>query len=333
MTGCATIPPPMEPIAESQLGDNAMEALKRAVRYEHAAYMRAIGIEVMERRLGTDALPWIRNALHDDDPGVQYAAILALGSLEDRESSERIRAIAEQEDEILKVVALYALHRLGDTSRTGELPPLLLEHPSADVRRTAAFVLGRLDQPKVVKLLARAMKDEDETVRQQALESMALLGGEDAIRQLTFSASSGEGATRVSAITTLAELQRPALENTFQYRLAKGDYLDTRLASAYALGRIGIGAGFKMALKAVDFDSPQIGVAQDPPKEQIRRIRQLAANALGAIGDRRALPALERRLNDQSDPRVQIAAADAILQIIGRGKSIGAPRASTHRGD
>ena len=46
------------------------------------------------------------------------------------------------------------------------------------------------------------------------------------------------------------------------------------------------------------------------------RVRQLAAMALGAIGDHRALPALRRRLNDPSDPRVQVYAANAILEIL-----------------
>ncbi len=331
LMGCATIPPPMEPGAEAQLRDGAMEALKRAVRYEHAAHVRALGIEVMERRLGDRGLPWIRNALHDEDATVQYAAVFALGSLKDRESYAHVRALADSGDEMLKVAAIYALHRLGDTSRTGELPDLLLDHPSADVRRAVAFVLGLLEQPKAVKILARAMKDKDEFVQQQALESMATLGSAEAIQQLTFAAGSGHGAKRVSAINALARLELPSLQNSFEYRLAKGDYLDTRLAAAYALGRLGSDAGFRVALKSLDFDRPQRGVSQDPPEAQIQRIRQLAANALGAIGDRRALAALERRLNDQSDPWIQVAVADAILDIVGTGGPIGISRASVRR--
>lgn len=315
--GCVTIPAAPERQEALALRDRAVEALKRAARYKYAGQVRALGIEVMQARLGEAGLPWIRNALHDEEPGVRFAAMLALGTLRDRVSYERIRSLVDASDDELKVAALYALHRMGDTTRSSELPLLLLNNPSAEVRRSTAMVLGMLGEPKAVKLLARAMKDKDELVRQRALESMALLGNKDAIQQLTFSASSGLGSQRVWAITTLDQLAIGSLEDTFRYKLARGEYLDTRLAAARALGTLKNDAGFRLALASLDFNRPQKGAGRDSRQAQIRRVRQLAANALGAIGDRRALPALARRLNDQNDPWVQIAAADAILEIMG----------------
>ncbi len=324
--GCATIPRALDPVAEGALRDRAEEALKRAVRYEHAGSVRAFGIEVMQRRLGEEGLPWIRNALLDESAGVRFAAIMALGTLGDAHSHERIRSVADGDDQHLEVAALYALHRLGDTSRSARLPKLLLESPSAEVRESVALVLGLLGEPGALKLLARAMKDQDDAVQRQALESMALLGNREAIQQLTFSASSGLGFQRVSAINTLADLATPSLEDTFRYKLEQGEYIETRLAAARALGELNNDAGLRVALGGLRFDNPQLGVSQDPPGEQIWRVRQLAALALGAIGDRRALGPLGRLLNGSSDPRLQVVAADAILGILEADPSYGRSR-------
>ena len=46
------------------------------------------------------------------------------------------------------------------------------------------------------------------------------------------------------------------------------------------------------------------------------RVRSMAALALGDIGDRRALKALTKRMQTPDDPRVQLAAATAILMIL-----------------
>ncbi|MBU0718002.1 MAG: HEAT repeat domain-containing protein, partial [Planctomycetes bacterium] len=50
--------------------------------------------------------------------------------------------------------------------------------------------------------------------------------------------------------------------------------------------------------------------------DQVLRIRQLAAAALGAIGRPEALPALGKLFEDSSDARIRVSAAKAILEII-----------------
>lgn len=326
VSGCVSVPRAPDLAYEADLRARAIDAVKRAVRYEHDSGMRVLGIEVMQKHLDSDGLPWIRNALYDDEPVVHFAALLALGTLRDNEAIETVRRFADHDDANLRVAAYYALHRMGDINHSAYLPEMLLTHESADVRRSAAMVFGMLGEPQAVKLLARAMKDQDQPVRQEALESMARLGNREAVQQLTFSSSSGMGFQRVSAINTLGELKDPGLQDTFRYKLHEGEYLDTRLAAARALGLLGANEGFATALKALDFDSPQRGIANDPPRAQIRRVRQMAAIALGAIGDRRALPALQRRLNDQTSPWVQVVAADAILEILGTGALPGLAR-------
>ena len=324
VSGCAAPGQPTSRLDDAGLRDRAVEVVKRAVRYKPLGSVRAQGLEAMQRRLGSEALPWLRNALDDEDPGVRFASILALGALDDRTSYGRIHGLAEHDNASLRVAVYYALHRMGDTQYSAQLPAVLLDDPSAAARQDAAFVLGLLGEGSAVRLLAKAMKDRDASVQRQALASMALLGSGEAIQQLTFAVNSGTGGERLAALIALADLGRPELANTFRYKLRTGEYIEEKLAAARGLGLLGSREGLEVALGAAGFDSPRRDVGHDPPAEQIARVRQLAATALGAIRDRRALPVLRQRLYDASYPHVQVAAADAILQILG-GPAAGRP--------
>ncbi len=317
VSGCAIVPKSLPAAEKKELVQRAVHAVKQAVRYEHAGSIRAMGIEILQRHLGIDARPWVRLALQDKEPGVRFAALLAAGSSKDSQSEPLIRSLCEDPDPNLQLGAFYALHQLGDTQYAARMPPLLLNHPSPDVRRNTAFILGLIGEPGAVSLLARAMKDADDSVRDQALISMARLRNAEAIQQLTFSANSGDGLRRVQALNALAELDSKPLLKTFHYKLTEGEFIEVRLAAARGLGRLGNAQGFNLAMEALEFNHPDRSVPDDPPREQIMRVRQLAARAVGAIGDERALSALRRCMEDPVDPRIQLAAADAILEIAG----------------
>ncbi|MGH8596842.1 MAG: HEAT repeat domain-containing protein, partial [Gammaproteobacteria bacterium] len=58
------------------------------------------------------------------------------------------------------------------------------------------------------------------------------------------------------------------------------------------------------------------------------RSRQLAAAALGAIGRPDALPALAKLLKESGDPRVQVSAGRAILDIVDADRKKALPYAA-----
>lgn len=107
---------------------------------------------------------------------------------------------------------------------------------------------------------------------------------------------------RAAAVERLTSLEDPSasLPDLFD-RLVGGAGIGEREAAAAALGRVGPAAmpGLIERLDAAD-----------------EELRQVAANVLGVIGDRRALPALTARLAD-ADPNVRTAAADALGRIGG----------------
>ena len=297
------------------LRDRAMLALKRGVHYEALPSVRAQAVEALQKVAPRAGLPWIRMALNDHHPGVRFAACLALGTLRDALSQPALENRVTDPDPSVQAAAIFALHRLGDLSRSQRLAEFLLEHDDPAVRCNAAMLLGRLEEAGAIPLLARAMMSDDEALRLQALESMALLGGEEARRELKFTAYSGDGAQQTFALVALAETRDPALEGLYRLRLEQAAHLETRLAAAKALGHLQCNAGYKVARKALDFNKPTSRDRDDPPEAQVMRVRQLAAHALGAIGDSQALVALRRRMNRDRDPRVQLAAAMAIVQL------------------
>ena len=298
-------------------GERAEQCLKRAVNYRENPVIRAAAIEALVTARRTEALPWIRSALMDEHPAVRFAAAVAVGEMEDQMARTRLTDLVHDEDPNVRVAALYGLHRIGSTSRTGLMPEYLLEHKDPMVRRNAAFVLGRMKEGGVVKMLARAMDDTDRGVRDSALAAMARLGNKEARQQMVFQANSGIGSEEVVALNVLAELRDPVYLDLFLYKLGDTDaHLETRLSAARGLGLLGSEDGYATAFEALNFSEPNVHDPEDNPANQLLRIRQLAASALGAIGKREALPALDEVMMSTQDPRIQVSAALAILEIL-----------------
>ncbi len=314
-----------------------MQCLKRAIAYQQNAVVRVEAVEALESSPAAEALPWIRSGLLDEHPGVRFAACVAIGVLRDRGAEIGVRLRLDDENASVRVASLFALHRLGHQERTGEMAAYLLDHEDVTVRRNAALVLGLLGESTppsppwqggvggVVKLLARAMKDPDEGVRHHALEAMARLGNPEAKQELTFMTNSGVGSQEVFAIQALAALEDPRYHDTFRYKLETGAHLETKLAAALGLGLLRSEQGFNVALLALRRAKARTGDPNDPPEGQLIRIRQLAAAALGAMGRLRALPSLAGLLDDSVDPRLQVSAARAILQIYRANRKQRAP--------
>jgi HEAT repeat protein len=319
-SGCAQINPyTQDPARMADLKQRALEALKRGARHNEPI-VRAQAIESLQEEAPRAGLPWIRAGVHDEHPAVRFAAAMALGSWGDEVSHESLTKLLEDPNHSVRAGAIFALHRLGDTRHTGLLASFLRDHPDMSVRCNAALVLGRLGEPGAIPLLAGVVGCKDDALHAQALEALVLLGNKEAVQHMTFVANSGNGPEEVFALNALALIGDDSLKKTFEYKLEEGLYQETRLAAARALGELGSGAGLEVALEGIRFDDPDRGLENDPPENQLMRVRQMAAVALGAIGDPAALVPLAQRLEDNTDARVQIACAKAILRIAHRAE-------------
>lgn len=282
---------------------------------------RMHAIEALQDGAPVSGRARIRAALRDPVPPVRFAALMASGTLRDRESIEAFRVAAEDNDRSVRVGGLFALHRVGDTRRTGEMASLLLRDPDPQVRGNTALAIGKLGEPKSIKLLTQGLKDTNELVRLQVMQSMVMLGDAKATRDLLFYGHSGVGPKMVEALMTLGTARASIAAELFEYRLKEGPYDEVRLAAARGLGRLGRDDGLPLASRMLAFKSDGSGPKADPPEQQEARIRTLAAAALEAIGDRGSLGALAGAMNDENQPMpVRIASARAILGILGHAQ-------------
>jgi HEAT repeat protein len=299
-----------------ELRRRAMECLKAAVAYRYNPVVRVEAVEALKGVQSAEGSPWIRSALLDDHPAVRFAACVAVGEVRDAGAEAGVAKCLKDADAAVRVAALFARHRLGHTERTGDMAGYLLNDPDATVRRNAALVLGLLGERGAVKILAKGMKDADAGVRDHALEAMARLGNREARQELTFMTGAGVGSDEVFAINALAATGDPAYAETFHYKLATATHLETRLAAARGLGLLYSDQGFELAMRALRQGPSRRDDPQDPVEGQALRTQQLAAAALGAIGRTDALPALTEVMEKSDDPRVQVSAARAMLDIL-----------------
>ena len=112
------------------------------------------------------------------------------------------------------------------------------------VRRNTALVLGLMDEPGAVKLLARAMKDRDTGVQHHALEAMARLGNPEAKQELAFMTAAGVGSEETFAVRALSNTGDRKYLDTLRYKLESAAHLETRLEAARGLGKFGVDYGF-----------------------------------------------------------------------------------------
>lgn len=311
-SGCATA----GGVGVGQISERATACLRYYLPYEHSATARVQALESLAERGSDEVLPWIRHALNDESPAVRFAAAMALGQREDRTSVASIRKLLGSAESSDQIAAAGALHLLGDYSASGKLADYLFDRTNDSARRHAAFVLGRLGEPGANKILAKCMSPKDPGLRANVLESMALLGSKKAKSKLVAGVYNGLGAEETFALTVLGRLRDSQYRKIFLDKLSAGKHLETKLAAARALGLLGSGDGYALAASSMNFSAKK-DEKNDPAINQTFRVRQLAASTLGAIRDRRALPLLETMMNEADDPRLQIAAAKAILDIVG----------------
>lgn len=312
--GCAA-PPSVPP--DGELRRIASLYVERALRYPENPAVRAEAMEAASEVLGDEARLLIREGLDDEHPGVRFAACMALGELKDTGAMADVRPLVEDPDPSVRVGAYFALEQMGDPSYRESWRDLLRWHEDPAVRRNAAMALGRLDNKSVMPLLRGvANSDRDEGVILQAMEGLALLGDRTAIATFIRDAYGGIGFRQPFALLTLGRVNNAEAPVVLRARLENAPYLEARLAAARGLALQGYAEGYDVAVAALDWDDANPDLPDDPPATQIMRVRSMAAMALGDIGDRRALGPLKTCMETMQDPRVQLAAATAILKIL-----------------
>ena len=320
VAGCAgTLRGPLEADVQRGFRHETMDYLKRAA-FSDEPVVRMQAIEAMQEVAPREGFQYIEGNLNNGYAGVCFAALMAVGTLREASVLDRVRTLAEDSDPNVRIAALYALHRLGDKKRTGELSEFLVKNRDARVRANAALAIGRLKEPGSAHVLNLALRREQkDAVKLQIMEALALLGDTNGIERLLFAGHSAAPDQSALALMFLANAEAEEAEELFRYRLDVADQPEIKLQAARGLGKLGQDDGLDLALAHLFFNSPDRSRKNDPPEQQIVRIRALAALALEAIGSPLSLAALHRAFNQAGQPDlVRLAIARAAVAIIDR---------------
>jgi len=314
--GCAHPSKPLLPEERNEVERQALLTIT-TLAFDPSAAVRMRAIEALQDIAPEAGVPYYRESLNDDYRGVRFAALMAIGTACPPDLLDRVRQLAEDPETSVRAAAIFAMHRLGDKSRTTELANLLLNDPRPEVRANSAMILGRLGEEGALALLELALKDRDESVRLQVLEAMARLGSNKAVRELGVIGISNSGQKIVFALRALAASRRQEAREVYEFHFAGSPYDEVRLTAAHGLGTLGDASGLAFALDRLRSFRPSDN-PDDPPQQQHARVKMLASLALESIGDPAGLRVLKNVVQADPDPSVRIAAARAILSIAKR---------------
>lgn len=256
--------------------------------------------------------------IENEYAGVSFAGIMAAGETGSKQHVELVRTRAESQDKNVRIAALFALHQFGDRKRTGELAQYLLSDDDETVRSNAALVLGRTGDEKMVRVLKEALRREKmELPRVQILEALAMLGDEPAIQRLMFVGRSAIPQDAAIALMMLGNAKVKEAESLFWVRFQDADFPEIRVLSIRGLAELGRRDMLKPAIEHLAFNDPKTGIEHDPPRQQIDRVRGVAALALEALAMPEGLQPLKSAFNapGQSD-YVKLAVARAAVKTI-----------------
>jgi HEAT repeat protein len=260
--------------------------------------VRAHAIEAMVLGMRGQAEPQIVAALGDSASLVRFAAAMAAGELKLESAREPLLDLVNDANPSVQVAAKFALHRLGDASRSHDLE-VAIRSPEARVRGDTAIALGRLGEPTALPLLRSLHSDPDPAIRLQAAEARWVLADEQAAAVLITGTVSVHPDDQIMSVLALAMPRDRRVMEHVRSRLAS-EYVEVALAAARALGMLGSDEGYGLAVREM--------ASEDP------RRRLLAALALGAIGRADSQELLAKGLDD-TDSHVRLSAAGAILQL------------------
>jgi HEAT repeat protein len=319
VVGCAQPtrrPTELSPIRKAELEHRALDLLKRAANSSNDL-LAAHAMEALVDVAPETGQPIFHRQVNADERLIRFAAYVSLGRIQDCAARDLFDAGIEDINHRVRLAAAFAALRCGgDEDRYAPiLAHTLRHHPDPNLRADAAYLIGLLGEERAKRRLEIVVRrDRNAKVATHAVAALAMLGDDEAFRQL-INYTQGHEVARFIALQTLYELKDPRAEEALQNRLGPAeDYVLLRLVAARALGELGSDAGFDLALRLAD---PAIPIKEDVDSNERMKLRTNAALALGAIGDARALPVLEA-LAQADDPRVQVAACYALLKITKR---------------
>lgn len=280
-------------------------------------FLRSNAIEALQPDPAR-VLMLVRKGIDDPAPVVRFASLMTIGELKIRSLGPVAITKLDDPSASVRAAAIYAAYENDQRAPLNVLPHLLSSE-SSSVRRNVCLVLEKIGDPSAVPMILdmatrrnRKSTPLDSTlVSVIAAKTVVALGDDSEIEVVRASMYSSYPEVQVIAIMALGELEdrvmQPAIEQMLRRQMPQ-QAPEINLAAAYALAKMGSEMGLGTMLKfanmqVIEFDGRQYSAAT---------LRAQAAAGLKWIQDPRSATQLGRLLEDPN-PRVRIAAADAII--------------------
>jgi HEAT repeat protein len=238
--------------ALGEIGDpKAKEALLAALKREDSSLVNMASSLI---DLGSDKVVEILiEKLRDPNPNNRLYAIYALGRVNDPQEIEPLIAVLASEE--IGWLAAQALVRIGSPA----VPPLLesLFADDRNVRLYSTYALGEIGDIRAGRGLLRMFRDEDELVRDTAVDALIALGDPNLVPAVSRELSSEDPAMRQKALEVLGHLGDAALTETFTSYLEDPD-ADVVKSAILALGRTASEKACRPLASHLDSSRPDI---------------------------------------------------------------------------
>jgi hypothetical protein len=119
---------------------------------------------------------WVERHLASTDPRIRANVAEALWSVDSALAAQTFRKCLRDENNRVHGNALIGLHLLGDRSISARIRKLV-QDDRPGFRQTAAWVIGKLQDPELVPLLEGLLLDSNQDVRQSAENALEKLRG------------------------------------------------------------------------------------------------------------------------------------------------------------
>jgi HEAT repeat protein len=206
---------------------------------------------------------------YDDVKEAALEACIAVGG---PEMAERFRDLFASEEPVQRLMAVYAMGKLGPENFTTELNRAL-EDEVPDIRKVAleAFAgLCVLDLPGSLPYVVAKLSDENRDVRLTVVDIMGACTGPEVEPYLLEALSDGDDWVRVRAVEALGTRRsREAVPRLVELLNEPNKLL--AIKAIEALGSIGGQAAFRSLLEVLNTDNPDL---HGPAEEALERMQQ-----------------------------------------------------------
>jgi len=312
LPGCARSPQPAEGPDMGVVGDlvgRAEEVVRQGLGDQNPL-MRVNAIEVVASTGQVKMMPKVRRMLGDGSVRVRFAAALAVGELRYALARDEVAALLNDPDQNVRVAAAYATYSLGDATSLGILSKAIASSDQT-VRANATLVLGKTRDKNALRMLyvALNMRDSDDRVRYQAVESIAKLGDETIYQRIWTMLISAYADVRIMGVRAMGALATIRARDSL-VNMLDDDVPEVRLAVAEQLGKLGDKSG-----EGVVLDVFRRNLTATMVPEARERVGVLAALAVGQICTDNLRKFLPKLLTSPSQP-IRLAAAKGVFDCV-----------------